>query len=316
MIAIVNPNVGLDYILFFKNFQKNSTLRALQAKWGLGGKGLVVAYILANLGLPVWLTGFSGGRVGKVVEDDLRAKKMEVDFVKVCGEVRINVVLIDQDQNWQSTVIAPGVKVNPGDEKILISKVQQRLSKISCLVLGGSLPTGCSVELYCELIKLVKKKGIPCILDASGAPLREALKAGPTAIKPNQFEAEDLLGKEILDREGAFEAAKELGQMGIPWVVITLGSKGLVACDGKSLLYAPAPPVVPKNTAGAGDAITAGIALGLYKGMDLQESLRWGLALAAVLMNEETVLECNFSRANGWYEKTEIITIAERLTDL
>lgn len=300
MIVVVNPNVGLDYMLFFETFHKHSVIRAEQVKWGLGGKGLVAAYLLAGLGEPVWVTGFSGGITGEYVEELLTKRGAKTDFVSAKGTARINVVLTETKGGWQTTITAPGVKVNPEHVTGLVAKVKGALEHATCLFLGGSLPPGCPSSLYRDLIAEARGKGVPSVLDTSGRPLVEAVNACPAAIKPNQHEAGELTGMEIRDSEEALAAARWIHAKGIPWVVVSLGARGLVAIGGGKELYVSAPPVSPKNTAGAGDALSAGLALGLAKHWDLHDSIRWGLALAAAVMEAESVLECDLSRVPVW----------------
>jgi len=305
MIVVVNPNVGLDYLLFFEGFRKNHVIRAGRAKWGLGGKGLVAAYLLAGIGEPIWVTGFSGGITGEYVEELLTKKGAKTDFVSARGTARINVVLTESKEGWQSTITAPGVKVNPEHVADLVAKVKRVLEHATCLFLGGSLPPGCPSSLYRDLIAEAKGKGVPSVLDTSGRPLIEGVNACPAAIKPNQHEASELTGVEIGGSEEALAAARWIHAKGIPWVVISLGAQGLIAIGDGEEWHVPPPPVSPKNTAGAGDALSAGLGLGLAKGWGLFESIRWGLALAATVMEAESVLECDFDKILAWLKTLE-----------
>ncbi len=306
MIAVVNPNVGMDYLLYFKGFRKNATLRASRAEWGLGGKGLVSAYVMASLGWPVWITGFSGGIFGEMAERILRSRGVEVEFVEAHGAARLNVVLKDEEEDWQSTITAPGVVVDKGHEKELLALVEARLKTVSCLVLGGSLPHGCGHDLYCELIGLAAKRGVPSILDTSGEALREATKARPTAVKPNQYEAEDLLGRKITGLEEALQAAEEIHGTGMRWVVITLGARGLVAFGDGQAWYAWPPPLRPRSTAGAGDAVVAGLAIGLASGWGIERALKLGLAAAAALMERGDPVGFDPDRVNFWLQRVSV----------
>jgi len=303
MIAVVNPNVGLDYVLFFEGFAQNSVIRAGKASWGLGGKGLVAAYLLAGIGEEVWVTGFSGGVTGKKVEEILRSKGAETDFVTAAGTARLNVVLVETGERWETTITAPGVEVNFENVESLLAKVERSLEGAGSLILGGSLPPGCPVSLYRDLIALARKKGAPCVVDTSGQALIEATGAHPTAVKPNHHEAAALAGRPIGSVDDALALARRIQEEGIPWVVISLGREGIVATDGNRERWVPPPPVSPRSTAGAGDALTAGLALGLAKGWELQESIRWGLALAATLMEAGSVLECDFGKVGVWLSR-------------
>jgi 1-phosphofructokinase len=262
--------------------------------------------MLAGLGAPVWLTGFSRGIVGQEVNRILGYRGIETEFVEARGTARINVVLKDLSGGWQSTITAPGLEVRKEHEKKLLLLVSERLPLSTCLVLGGSLPQGCSSKLYSELIRAARREDVPCVLDTSGPPLREAVKAQPTAVKPNRHEASELWGREIIAKEDALIVAEELHRIGISWVVISLGVQGLVAFGEGRAWYASPPPLDPKSTAGAGDAIVAGLALGLARSWGIMDSLRWGLSLAAALMEKESVLECDFERVPFWLKRIYI----------
>jgi len=63
--------------------------------------------------------------------------------------------------------------------------------------------------------------------------------------------------------------------------VITLGKQGALVADGKEQARVPAFQVDVVDTPGAGDAFTAGLALGLSAGAPLAQAARFGCLTAA-----------------------------------
>ncbi|MFD9789976.1 carbohydrate kinase family protein [Streptomyces sp. NPDC059070] len=90
---------------------------------------------------------------------------------------------------------------------------------------------------------------------------------------PNAAEARALTGV----ARGAAEAAAELARRG-PLVVLKNGAEGALAHDGHRLTTAPALPVEPLDTVGAGDSFDAGFVTAVLRGLPRPAAL----AVAAV----------------------------------
>ena len=67
---------------------------------------------------------------------------------------------------------------------------------------------------------------------------------------------------------------------GVRQVFISLGASGLYCSDGRDSAYLPAPPLPPVPLTGAGDAMTAGLALALAEGLPILEAARLGTGSA------------------------------------
>ncbi len=91
-----------------------------------------------------------------------------------------------------------------------------------------------------------------------------------------------LPGIDVHDLESAKRAAEAIHNKGVKNTVITLGSKGSLAFDGKKFIHSPAFPAVVKNTAGAGDAFNGALASGLAKGKSLESALCYASAFASL----------------------------------
>lgn len=284
MIITVTPNTGIDRVIFVENFAWGTTLRALRAVWGMGGKATDASLVLGELGEPNLATGFAAGETGRRMVAMLQKREVtRCDFVWVEGETRTNYVLIDSATRQQSTITVDGLRVGPQHLSELRSKIAALLAQASCLVLGGSVPAGVPPSLYAELIGEAKGAKVPTILDASGEPLRLGAAAGPTVLKPNIAELETLTGRPLSSEREILEAARGLLRAGTALVVVTAGARGAWAITGTAAFYAPPLPIEPVNTAGAGDALVAGIAVGIARGWPWEEGIRLGLAAAAAV---------------------------------
>src|SRR5690606_24984974 len=122
--------------------------------------------------------------------------------------------------------------------------------------------------------------------DAKGPALIHGLEANPYMVKPNQAEAEEVLGYH-LDTETRISQAIDYFLRKAHIAVITLGERGAaIGCEGERWrVYAP--PVKAVSTVGSGDAFLAGFIVGLTRGLPLKECGR--LAAATGAANTQSV---------------------------
>ena len=132
---------------------------------------------------------------------------------------------------------------------------------------------GTPPDFYAEIVKAARQQGAKAALDASGAYLREGIKAGPDLIKPNETEARDILGWEPRDKAEAVRAVEELNGLGVDCVMLTLGKAGGFVCREGRVWQGIPPAVDVKTTVGCGDAALAGMVWALGRGKDLEEAL-------------------------------------------
>lgn len=124
---------------------------------------------------------------------------------------------------------------------------------------------------------LARAKHMKLVMDGNSGD--EAVLADPAVRKsvqnvdvlmPNAAEARRLTGREDLA-----EAMQMLAGLG-PLVVVKDGGNGAYACSGDEIIHAPAIPIAPLETTGAGDCFNAGFIKAWLDGRPLAECLRWG----------------------------------------
>ena len=283
MIITLTPNTGIDFTLKVSSFQLNSTIRASVSAWGMGGKATDVSWTLGKLGVPTRALGFAAGPNGIRMQNMLRERGVETDFVWVEGESRLNVILV-VDGEGQSTITSASLKVSPGHYSEFNARYQQALEGASCVVMGGSLPGGLPVDFYAEAITRAHQKNVPVIFDSSGPSLLAGIKSRPDVIKPNLEELGDLLGDVPASQNEVCQAGERLRDEYGSNVIITMGSEGAIAVldSGSHFIHPLSIPVM--SVAGAGDGVLAGMALAYLREEPLQYGLQHGFALAGAIL--------------------------------
>ena len=148
--------------------------------------------------------------------------------------------------------------------------------------------------------------------DTSGAALKQAGN-GLYLLKPSLRELEELSGRELRSEPDEVQAARALiaaGRSDI--VVLSLGARGAILVNGDETERFPAIAVAAKSTVGAGNSMLAGIFVGLTRGLELREAVRFGMAAGnAALLGRGTQL-CRLADVERLYRATAAQAAGER----
>jgi 1-phosphofructokinase family hexose kinase len=283
MIITLTPNTGIDHTLRLASFQLNSTIRALDSAWGMGGKATDVSWILGKLGIPTRALGFAAGPNGLRMENMLQERGGETDFVWVDGETRLNTVIVLPGEG-QSTITSSSLIVSSKHLAELATRYQKALEGASCVVMGGSLPNAVPVEFYADAIVQAHAYRVPVIFDSSGPPLVAGAKSHPELIKPNLAELGDLLGDVPVSQREVGQAARKLHQQFGSNVIVTSGAEGAIAAFGGRAYFVHPVSTPVLSSAGAGDGVLAGVALAYFRRESLEYGLQHGFALAGAIL--------------------------------
>ena len=283
MIITLTPNTGIDHTLRVSSFHLNQTIRAADSAWGMGGKATDVSWILGKLGVPTRALGFAAGPNGLRMDSMLHERGVETDFIWVEGETRLNTVLVVSGEG-QSTITTSSLEVSPKHLSEFAARYEKALESATCVVMGGSLPSGVPVHFYRDAIVQAHARAVPVIFDSSGPSLAEGIKGRPDLIKPNQAELYDLLGYTPSSRQEVQQATQELcEQFGVS-VIVTLGGEGAIAVVHEDSYFVHPMPVNVVSSAGAGDGVLAGMALAFDRKESLVYGLQHGFALAGAIL--------------------------------
>ncbi len=297
MIYTVTLNPAIDYFMDISAIKSGQTNRSASEEIRLGGKGINVSRILAQLGHKSVALGFTAGFTGDYLEKELKKSGIDTDFtVLEMGFTRINIKL-----NFANTEInATGPDIDPKALSDLLKKIN-KLSDGDTLVLSGSIPRGLSSDIYEQILINLSGRSICVIVDASGRSLEQTLKYRPFLVKPNIFELQEISGKILSDDSDIISAALDLKAKGAENVLVSLGAKGAVLIDRGSVIHrAAAIGGEVDSTVGCGDSMVAGFIAGADQGI----SYAFNLACAA---GNATALSGRLA------EKTEIFSLLDRI---
>lgn len=279
-IATVTLNPAIDQTVSIPNFAAGAVNRVRQTQSDPGGKGVNVAWFLADYGHPITVTGFLGEENSLIFERLFERKKIEDRFVRIAGSTRIGIKIIDEVNQETTDINFPGQAPTATDIQTLFRIVEEMTEDCPWFVLAGSIPAGCQPDIYRELVKLIKKRGRAVALDTSGEALRLALPAAPNLVKPNIDELQELEGRPLETEAEVIEAARSWLAQGMETVVVSMGADGALFVAENEVIMAQPPKVTVKSTVGAGDAMVSGTVAGKSRGASLAECARLGTAFS------------------------------------
>lgn len=242
-----------------------------------GGRGINASRVLHSFGAKTAAILPSGGATGARIEELLKSDGFSVYVVKIGKESRTNLTISDK-QGLTVKLNELGASLDGSELNAIKEMVDAKIKKASWLMICGSLPPGVPPHFYCELIELARKNNINTLLDTDGDALLHGLEAKPTVVTPNQHEAERLLNRALLTRSQFLEAAQRIKSMGPTSVILSLGSRGVVAVNDSELLEALPPRIDALCPIGAGDALAAAYVWSVEKKRPFGDAIRWGVA--------------------------------------
>lgn len=153
------------------------------------------------------------------------------------------------------------------------------------------------------VLKAARSEGLVTAVDcvsAKGAPFRATvlpLLKEVDVLFVNDFEAEQITGLPLgrgpsLNRKAVEAAARGLIGFGVrQWTVLHV-PEGACACSSKGeVLWQPSVKMTPGSIVGpvgAGDALAAGVLLGIHEGLEMAPSLELGVCAAATSLLQPT----------------------------
>ena len=287
MMTAVCLNPAIDRTASVAALTPGGLNRVIASRSDAGGKGVNVAVTLARLGEEAACLAFLPRENSRLLEEKLRSEGVAGAGVPLAGAIRTNLKVLDESRGEITEINESGAPVNRAQLDDMASLIERYAAKSDYLILSGSLPPGCPGSFYREIMERVAP--LPCrvALDADAKGLREGLRARPYLVKPNRHELEELTGAPLNDLEAIGRAARALTEGGVGVAAVSLGSEGALVTDGASSLFAPRVAVTPRSTVGAGDAMLAGLAAGLRRGLPLCEAFRLSVACAAASVTSE-----------------------------
>ena len=299
MVYTVTFNPAIDYVVHIEEMTIGSVNRAKCEELYFGGKGINVSIVLNELGIKSKALGFVAGFTGVAIEDGVKEKGIETDFVHLKnGFSRIN-MKIKSDDETELNGRGPIIDDNALNE--LFCKLDG-LKDGDTIVLAGSIPASMPTDIYEKILERLSGKNIKTVVDATKDLLINVLKYKPFLIKPNNHELGEMFGVELKTNEEIAEYAQKLKDMGARNVLVSMAGDGALLIDenGKTHICGVCNGAV-KNSVGAGDSMVAGFIAGSLQG-DYEYALKLGTASGGAT-----------AFSDGLAKKDEIYRLLEQL---
>ena len=245
----------------------------------LGGKGANQAVAARRLGGEVRMIGCVGDDPdGRRIVESLGAAGIDVSGLTTAPDAATGTALIMVDAQGRNQIaVAPGA-----NHRLTVEMVAPHAGSIAWADV-----VACQLETPLPVVRWVlgearRQQVITILNPAPVQPLDAEILGLVDYLTPNQHEAARLTGLSVDTLEDARAAAARLRTAGAGVALVTLGDRGVLACDGESVVHFPAFPVEAVDTTAAGDAFNGALAVGLAAGGSLEQAVPLANAAAAL----------------------------------
>lgn len=244
-----------------------------------GGKGANQAVTVARLGGHISFICKTGDDIfGRQAQQLFKEEGIDTSYLFTDGKAPSGVALITvDDQAENCIVVASGANANlmPHD----LMHAEEAVDQADWILMQLEIPLE-TVEFVAEM---AVRKGKKVILNPAPArSLAPGLLHNLYALTPNETEAEVISGVKVTNLSSAMEAARVIHEMGVTWVVITLGSKGALIYGDSLKEMIPAFPVQAVDTTAAGDVFNGAFIVALSEGKTLKEAALFACKASAI----------------------------------
>lgn len=246
-----------------------------------GGQGLWVARMVTTLGDRAVVCAALGGETGIAVEALARAEGLDLRPTQATGN---SASIIDFRRGERDEIVvmrSPVLDRHAQDDlygTMLVHTLDARLAVLT----GADADLGVPADFFGRLAKDLRVSGTPVVADLSGEQARAVAEVGGVVLKISHEEM--LAGgfAEDDDVESLRRAGRALIDDGVEALVISRAAEPTLVVEPDDAYLLTTPPITTQQHKGAGDSMTAGIAVGLSRGRPLLEAVRLGAAAGAL----------------------------------
>lgn len=252
-----------------------------------GGQGLWVARMAYSLGADVVLCGPFGGETGTVLAHLAEKENLRVRSVGTAGS---NGAYLHDRRRGERDELAfmPPSRLDRHEiDDLYGTALVEALDADVCVITGAYPARVLPGSFFGRLIGDLHAAGITTVADLSGDAAREAVKAGVDVLKMSHtelVEAELAADDSMAElREGALRLIHPPGDArGVGAVMVSRAADPALLVTAAHVREVIAPSVTTVDHRGAGDSMTAGIAVAVGRGLGIAEAARLGAAAGAL----------------------------------
>lgn len=258
-------------------------------RMGHGGKGANQAIAAKRLGGDVSFACKVGkDSFGKMSLEKYRSENVDISSV-MYSDCPSGVALITVDDNAEnSIVVASGANAD-----ITVSDIRALAPVIvssSILLMQLEIP----VDAVMEAARIAYEAGVYVVLNPAPAPahgIPEELYKYVSLLIPNETELALLSGDCTDSVEAAMSAVEKLKAAGAKDIIVTLGSKGSMVCNGDGPVLIPARKVEAVDTTAAGDTFCGALCVALSEDRSLADAVKFATAASSLTVTRMGALD-------------------------
>lgn len=304
-IVTLTMNPALDITTSTEVVHSTDKLRCTAARYDPGGGGINVAHVADVLG--AWASAIypAGGSAGDMITRLLIAEGVSVHPIHIGGSTRESITVNERSTDRQFRFVLPGPELTLAEQTECLLRLRKAAKSAAIVVASGSLPPGVPPDFYQQVANVCEEIGARFILDTSGGGLKH-VTSGVFLLKPSVRELRELVGRELLTETEQVAAARELiGRGCAHYIVVSLGAQGALLITPDSAHRFQPVPVPAGSGVGAGDAMVAGITVGLTRGWPMTKAVRLGIAAGAAKLLTPGTAPCTREDTERLFEQTE-----------
>lgn len=247
-----------------------------------GGQGLWIARMADNLGARVEVCGPFGGETGAVAAFLAESEGLHVRRTLGTGPAG-GYVHDRRDGERSAVATAAAAPLDRHEVDDLYGTVLTAGLEADVVVLTGADPAEVlPAEVIGRLAADLRAAGRTVVADLSGDAARALAAAGGAVLKISHEELLDAGLASNERRRALVTGARRLLADGLGAVVVSRADEPALVVTADDVLVARGPDLSVVDHRGAGDSMTAGIAVGLARGHELRDAVRLGVAAGAL----------------------------------
>lgn len=277
-----------------------------------GGQGLWVARMAVSLGAEVVVCAPFGGEMGGPVRQMLETGGLTIRAVNSgTGNGCYVYDLRGEDRETLAHMEPEPLSRHELDDLYGTALVDALEADV--LVVTGAEPASVvPSSFYRRLVTDIRSAGRTVMADLSGSAASAAIAAGLNVLKMSH---EEMLAGGLVDSDDVAHlrvaAEKIVAENGVDAMVVSRAEDPalLVTPEGSRLVVGPV--VSPLDHRGAGDSMTAGIAVGLGRGLDIEEAVRLGAAAGTLNVTRRGLGTGRREQIERFADQIDVIEVAD-----
>ncbi|VEG56536.1 ribokinase-like domain-containing protein [Mycolicibacterium aurum] len=284
-IVTLTMNPALDVAADADEVRPTEKIRCRAERYDPGGGGINVARFAHALGASVAAVFTAGGPTGARVVDLVGAAGVPHTAVAITGATRESFTVNERATGQHYRFVLPGPTLTRDEQDRCLDALEERASSARFVVMSGSLPPGVQPDFPAEVAALCERTGASLILDTSGKGLSNST-SNVFLCKPSLRELSECVGRALATEADQLAAARELIDRGVARVVVvSRGAMGVLLATARDSRSFSAVTVPVVSEVGTGDAMVAGIVVGLSRALSIEDSVRYGIAAATAKLS-------------------------------